>query len=121
MKIRLPNHLSENLISKGMLGPSSLITKGVLETCARYEIVGPGGVIGSGAGFPTSGVFKKHDIRPEEVDYIKVYIDWSKQPQKWKKVYAKRIKKSIKAEFMESIKKHITIKIEVEKIGSPGH
>ena len=107
------NHTVLNLITKGFLN-TSVQTNGIIDVNMRYEIIDPdGSIIGSGAGFPTFEKIKKQKINPEEINLIKIYVNWSKQSEKWKKIQVSKINKQINVEIlkMKQNKKHINVEI----------
>lgn len=113
----ITNHIAREMMSKGILGQSSLITKGILSILIAYELVnGDGEVVGGAAGFPLAADWPKKKLKELDVKVIRVYVDWSKQPQHWKKIYAEIVRKKIEVEFLKSVKMTKEMKIEVELI-----
>ena len=113
------NHFTKNLITKGWLN-ISVLTKGFILPIFKYIIIkkkggGGGWVAGEGIGnfrHDVEEIFKKQ----EEIDVIKVYINWNKDITKYsKKIYVKLIKKKIKAELIEHTNEKHNIKVEFIK------
>jgi len=89
------NHFSKNLITKGWLNISAL-TKGFILPVFKYEIKKRGG----GGGWTISSGYKEEnlirdlrDVKEEDIDYIKVWVDWNKTKKYNKKIYAELIKR----------------------------
>jgi len=109
------NHIAKEILTKGLLGQSSLVTKGILSILIAYELVNSGGeIVGSGIGFPLPSQWSKEKIQSLDVKTIKVYIDWRKKPQFWKKIKVEKIKKNIEVLFLERIEMKNEIRIEVK-------
>jgi hypothetical protein len=111
------NHFATNLVTKGLLNISN-ITKGMI--LISYEIVFK--KRGGGGGWTPKQVplhyskdslydeLRKHD--EDDIDYIKVYVDWSDHSLKgFKKIEVKLIKAYIEAEILKETTKKITVQI----------
>jgi len=116
------NHIATNLVTKGLLNMSN-ITKGMI--IIGYEIIFKKGSGGSGdyAGTDPTVPFrtirndkelfdqiKKHD-NIEDIDIIKVKINWKKKYKGDKSIDAKLIKSHIEAEILKETGKNITVEI----------
>lgn len=113
------NHLSENLVTKGLLNISN-ITKGMI--VMGYELVlrKKGGMSVS----PLLRYDKEHEedfldnIRKlkEDVDVIKVEVNWNKNYNGNKILEARLIKDFIKAEILKET--NLNIKIDIMDVSS---
>jgi hypothetical protein len=109
------NHITTNLVTKGLLNISN-ITKGMIEI--KYEIVfrkrgGAQKAPGIPLHYDEESLFDEI-IRHEEedVECIKVYVDWKNLSKKGiKKIKAELLKTFIEAEILEKTTKHITVQI----------
>lgn len=104
------NHFALNMITKGVINPSSLITKGIIAMCT-YELIKDGRKVGSG---DLAAPYSKRiydEIKRTDADTIKVYVQWNKNIDKNKKVTAELIKKEISVELL---KNNIDINIEID-------
>jgi len=107
----ITNHIALNLVTKGLLNISD-ITKGMI---IFIQIVTPtkkGSRGGSGdyAYELDSPLFKKIE-ELDNINFIKVYVDWNKSINKNKKIEAKLIKKYIEAEILKETGKKLKVKI----------
>lgn len=110
------NHITTNLVTKGLLNISN-ITKGMIEI--KYEIVfrKRGGGAQKAPGIPLHydkeslyDEIRRHD--EEDIECIKVYVDWEGSPRKGnKKIKAELLKTFIEAEILEKTSKHISVQI----------
>ena len=110
------NHITTNLVTKGLLNISN-ITKGMI--LIQYEIVfkkrGGGG--GESPRIPLHydreslyNELRKHN--EEDVDYIKVFVDWNNHGLKgFKKIEVKLLKAHIEAELLQETSKNFKVQI----------
>jgi len=110
------NHITTNLVTKGLLNISN-ITKGMI--LISYEIVfkkrGGGG--GETPRIPLH--YNRESLYDEirrydenDIDYIKVYVDWNNAQLKgFKKIEAKLLKTYIEAEILQETSKSIIVKL----------
>jgi len=109
------NHFTKNLITKGWLNISVLF-KGFILPYFRYEIRKRGG------GSLASGYKEENLIRDlkklkiDEVDVIKVYINWDKKIKKYdKKIYVELIKNKIGVKLLENKLSKFKIDVKIIK------
>lgn len=108
------NHIVTNLVTKGLLNISN-ITKGMLTI--SYEIVfrkrGGGPQREVPLHYDRESLFdeiRRHD--EDDIDLIKVYVDWNKNVIKgMKKIEVKLLKMQIEAEIFDKTSKKITVQI----------
>jgi hypothetical protein len=112
------NNIATNLVTKGLLNISN-ITKGLI--LVSYEIVFK--KRGGGGGYANAPKVPLHyereslfnEIRnhnEEDIDCIKVYVDWSDHSLKgFKIIEAKLLKTHIEAEILNETNSHVTVKI----------
>ena len=108
------NHIATNLITKGLLNISN-ITKGMIEI--KYEIFfrkkGGGAQKAPSLHYDEESLYdeiKRHD--EEDIDYIKVYVDWKGSPRKGtKKIKAELLKSFIEADILEKTSKKVSVQI----------
>jgi hypothetical protein len=109
------NHITTNLITKGLLNISN-ITKGMI--LISYEIVfrkrGGGG--GQGPRVPLHydreslyDELRRHD--ENDIELIKVYVDWTAGKKGSKKIKAELMKTYIEAEILQETSKKISVQI----------
>lgn len=111
------NHFAKNIITKGWLNISALY-KGFVLPFFKYEIRKRGG----GGGFTVSSGYREdnfirdlRDVKEEDIDYIKVWVEWNKKAKKYdKKIYVELIKTKIEATLLKE--NNLNIKIDVELI-----
>jgi len=108
------NHMAINMVTKGLLNISN-ITKGVILV---YEIVSKRKKGGSSSepeiGFYNNDEEFFKEIRKrniEEIDVIKVKIDWKKTKKISREIEAILLKKHIEAEILDKTGKNIKVKI----------
>lgn len=113
------NHFAKNIITKGWLGITALY-KGFVLPFFKYEIKrkrGGGGGYAVSSGYREENLVKDlTNVREEDIDYIKVWVEWDKNVHKYdKKIYVELVTKKIQATLLE---KHnfSNIKIDVELI-----
>lgn len=108
------NHFAKNLITKGWLNISAL-TKGFILPFFRYTIYKKGGGAYDGSGYYEL----QRDLaiaknKKEEIEGIKVYVDWNKHVHKYgKEIYAELIIKKIEAELLKQTKEKYKITVEI--------
>ena len=110
------NHVALNLVTKGLLNISN-ITKGIVYQLVLKKVKKRRG--GSSPDVqkpplyyerePLFTEIKKHD--EEDIELIKVYVDWDKRSKTFKKIEAKLIEKYVKAEILKETSKNIRIEI----------
>jgi predicted nucleotide-binding protein (sugar kinase/HSP70/actin superfamily) len=95
----------------------SALTKGFILPVFKFEIRLRRGGISYGDGYDDlKDKLKKFEQEKEEIDYIKVYIDWDKDKSETdKKIYVKLIKKTIEVELLKDTLKHYSITVEMIK------
>jgi hypothetical protein len=111
------NSFAKNIITKGWLNISALY-KGFVLPFFKYEIFkkrGGGGQTVLSSGYKEENLFRDlRTIKEDDVDLIKVYIDWSKNKQNYtKKIYAELIKKKIEVELIEKKLPKFNIEVEI--------
>ncbi len=96
------NNLSKTTITKGWLD-ISLLQKGYLPLSFKYEIkrrTGSGYNISSG--YNEDNLIRDlRDVKPEDIDYIKVWVKWDKKYNTDKKISAIIVKNKIEAILLE--------------------
>jgi len=108
------NHITTNLVTKGLLNISN-ITKGMIQI--KYQIIfrkrggSSANVVHS---YDNDEAFydelRKH--KEEEIDYIKVFVDWKGAKLKaFKKIEVKLLKEHIEAEILLKTNKKFTVEI----------
>jgi hypothetical protein len=111
------NHFALNLVTKGLLNISN-VTKGMI--IVGYEIVKhPHGAGGGGAyagGMPYRRVEDEREFyedikRTEDIDVIRVKIDWKRKYKGNKNIEARLIKERIEAKILQKTGKKITVEI----------
>lgn len=110
------NHFTKNIITKGWLNISALY-KGFVLPFFKYEIISKKG----GSPYIISSGYREENlyrdltkIKEDEIDIIKVYVNWDKDSQKYnKKIFAKLIKKKIEVELLEKKFSKFNIKVEI--------
>lgn len=108
------NHIATNLVTKGLLNISN-ITKGMIEI--KYEIVFR--KRGGGAQKAPSLHYDKESLYDEirrheedDIECIKVYVDWEGAPRKGtKKIKAQLLKTFIEAEILENTTRNVSVQI----------
>lgn len=110
------NHIATNLVTKGLLNISN-ITKGMI--LVGYEIVFKKRG-GSSADVKKTiplhyereslyNEIKRHD--EEDIELIKVYVDWNKNGKGFRKIEAKLLRSQIEAEILNETRKKIKVQI----------
>jgi len=107
------NHIALNLVTKGIFDTVALTTKGMIVLLFEIVFKKRGG---SPARAPLQ--FQKEEemyqelfkYPEEEIDYIKVYVDWSKK-KSTKIVEASLIQKKIEAQILEKTGKNIKVEL----------
>jgi hypothetical protein len=116
------NHLATNLVTKGLLNISN-ITKGMI--ILQFEVVFKkrhgGGMAGDGVSIQKPPLYydsketlfrELPKLIEEDIDVIKVYVNWNKSSYKGsKKFEAKLMKTQIEAEILNETGKSITVEI----------
>jgi hypothetical protein len=105
------NHIATNLVTKGLLNISD-ITKGFI--IIGYEIVPPPhfkGKRGGSSPFISETDFYESIKKYEDVDVIKVRIDWKKKYKGNKLIEAKLIKSHIETRILEETGKKINVEL----------
>ena len=108
------NHIALNMVTKGLLNISN-ITKGVI---LIYEIVSKRKKGGSSAE-PERGFYNNDEeffneirkLNADQVDVIKVKIDWKKTKKISRKIEAVLLKKHIEAEILNKTGKNLKVEI----------
>ena len=92
----------------------SLLTRGYILPIFEYIIITRSKIRtgGSGLGHLQTDIEK---IGVDEIDVIKVYVDWfkHKNKKKDKKIYAEIVEKKIEAELLKKFDKKIKINVEL--------
>jgi len=111
----MPNHIAVNLVTKGLLNISN-ITKGML--LVNYVIIfkrrgGGGGYANPPLHYDNDeALFKKiREQNEDEIDSIKVYVDWQRVGRGFRKVEANLIKHRIEAQILNETGKNITVEV----------
>lgn len=111
------NHFAKNIITKGWLNISALY-KGFVLPFFKYEIIRKRG--GSSPHVLSSGYKEENlyndlrNVKEDEIDVIKVYVNWDKNIKKYdKKIYAELIKKKIEVELLEKNFPKFNINVEI--------
>ena len=123
------NHVALNIVTKGLLNISN-ITKGIVYQLVLKSQKRRHG--GSGKEYPDYNsdpeFYDKNQQIPlyyekeplyneinkyeeEDIELIKVYVDWDKRGKAFKKIEAKLIEKYVKAEILKETSKNIKIEI----------
>lgn len=108
----LSNHVSLNLVTKGLLNISN-ITKGMITfvgiVTPKRKSSGSGDYAYRGDYDPS---FFKKIKEVEDISVIKVFIDWNKIPKDTnKKIEVELLKKQIKAEILKETGKKLKVQI----------
>ena len=111
------NHIALNMVTKGLLNISN-ITKGVILT---YEIVYKKKKGGSSVDPTARGYYNNKEEeeffnnikkrKSDEIDVIKVKIDWNKTKKSDRKIEAVLLKKHIEAELLNKTGKNLKVEI----------
>ena len=93
----------------------SALTKGFILPTFEYEIITKkkgGGSSGTGV-VGLKGDLKKY--KPEDIDVIKIYVDWDKKKYKHrdKEIYAELIEKKISVELLGESNEKLNISVEL--------
>jgi hypothetical protein len=112
------NHLAKDLVTKGFLD-ISILTKGFVLPFSYEIVTKKKRKRGGGSGVKVYDDLKRdlQEFQQEDVEYIKVYVDWYKQVKRNKKVYATLVERKVEAVLYEVYKENkIPIKIEIVDI-----
>ena len=116
----MSNHLSLNLVTKGLLNISN-ITKGMI--ILQYQVIFKkkkhgGGGTGDGLYKPPlyydskEPLFREIKEEYNDIDVIKVYVDWNKYNSKeYIKIEAVKLKNQMEAEILNETGKYIKVEI----------
>jgi len=109
------NHFVKNIITKGWLNISA-ITKGFILPFFKYVIVTKKSGGSSAYAYEEEDFYKRlrEAQKQDDIELIKVYVDWSKKSTKQDKhIYAELIKKTIEAKLIKNDFKDILIDVEI--------
>lgn len=111
------NHNAINIVTKGLLNISN-ITKGLVyklvikKTKKRHGGSSADTIQKPPLFYEREPLYNEiNNYNEEDIELIKVYVDWNKRGKAFKKIEAKLIEKYVKAEILKETSKNIKIEI----------